>query len=219
MPRLQSKSDALIALHMCRKGRACSAFLNSCFHLFSRTPSWSAPTSTTMTATSPTAPSAVGAERCSCVATTTAAGPYAPSLGESSAILVWSGNSFLFHVNRNNSAINAKHYLFYPLLETELASSAREYLFTRISSLLCRPYFDLLTVEACRDVQPPQHNRVMRGWKEYCRPPTAYRLIKYDLMYTVIRSNEGGIICNYESTLSRLLLNPFCNNNNNNNKH
>lgn len=65
----------------------------------------------------------------------------------------------------------------------------------------------------------------MRGWKEYCRPPTAYkyfRLIKYDMMYTVTRSNEGGIILNYESTLSRLetlLLNPFYNNYNNYNKH
>lgn len=171
-------------LHMSRKGRTCcsAAFLNTCFsvsptcfHLFSRTPSWSAPTSTTMTATSPTAPSAVEAEKCSCVATTTAAGPFGPSLGAlpPSAILLWSGHSFLFHINSNNSAINAKHYLFYPLLETELANSSREYLFTRVSSLFCRPYSDLLTVEACRDVQPPQHNRVMQGWKEYCDPPTA----------------------------------------------
>lgn len=184
MPRLQSKSDALIALHKYRKGRGCcsAAFLNTCFsvaptcfHLFSRTPSWSAPTSTTTTATSPTAPSAVEAEKCSCVATTTAAGPYGPSLGSllRSAILLWSGHSFLFHINRNNSAINAKHHLFYPLLETELANSSREYLFTKRSSLFCRPYFDLLTVEACRDTQPPQHKRIMWGWKEYCDPPTA----------------------------------------------
>lgn len=40
----------------------------------SRTPSWSVPISTTMTATSPTAPSAVEAGKCWCVATTTAVG-------------------------------------------------------------------------------------------------------------------------------------------------
>lgn len=39
-----------------------------------RTASWSARTSTTMTVTSPTAPSAAAAARCSCAATTTAAG-------------------------------------------------------------------------------------------------------------------------------------------------
>ena len=44
-----------------------------------RTASWSARTSTTMTATSPTAPSAAAAARCSCAATTTAAGPGLPS--------------------------------------------------------------------------------------------------------------------------------------------
>lgn len=91
-----------------------------------------------------------------------------PQSGSGSAILLWSGHSFLFHINRNNSAINARHYLFYPLLETELANLSREYLF----SLFCRPYFDLLTVEACGDMQPPQH-RVMWDWKEYCDPPTA----------------------------------------------
>lgn len=41
-----------------------------------RTRSWNVPTSTTMTAISPTAPSAAGAERCSCVATTTAVGQW-----------------------------------------------------------------------------------------------------------------------------------------------
>lgn len=53
-----------------------------------RTHSWSAPTSTTMTATSHTAPSAVEAEKCSCVATTTAAGPYGLNL----CVLLCSGN-------------------------------------------------------------------------------------------------------------------------------
>lgn len=41
-----------------------------------RTRSWSAPTSTMMTGTSPTAPSAVEAGKCSCAATTTAAGQW-----------------------------------------------------------------------------------------------------------------------------------------------
>lgn len=44
--------------------------------LLGRTRSWSAPTSMTMMATSPTAPSAVEAGKCSCVATTTAVGQY-----------------------------------------------------------------------------------------------------------------------------------------------
>lgn len=41
------------------------------------------------------------------------------------------------------------------------------------------------------------------------------------MTYTVIRSNEGEMICNYESMLSHvqtMLLNPFYNNNNNNSK-
>lgn len=43
-------------------------------HIHPRTASWSAHTSMTTTGTSPTAPSAVGGARCSCVGTTTAAG-------------------------------------------------------------------------------------------------------------------------------------------------
>lgn len=48
--------------------------------LLSRTASWSVRTSTMTTATSPTAPSAVGGVRCSCAGTTTAAGKGPPSL-------------------------------------------------------------------------------------------------------------------------------------------
>lgn len=44
-----------------------------------RTASWSVLTSTTTTGTSPTAPSAVGGAKCSCVGTTTAAGEAPPT--------------------------------------------------------------------------------------------------------------------------------------------
>lgn len=62
-------------------GWKCSCFLDRLYDSGSvcgacRTASWSVRISMTMMATSPTAPSAVGGERCSCVGTTTAAGVF-----------------------------------------------------------------------------------------------------------------------------------------------
>lgn len=153
VPRLQGKADA-------PRGRPVHAFVllgtkKAIFFIVAslrtfpplrsdRTHSWSALTSTTTTATSPTAPSAAEAGKCSCVATTTAAGPSAPNLsmllcsgiGMQRSLPLWSGPGFLFH-NRINSAINVKYYLCSSLSITPQANSSREDLFTQMFSLFC----------------------------------------------------------------------------------
>lgn len=61
------------------QGKSQRLGLQPAFAPLPRTASWSARISTTMTATSPTAPSAAGAARCSCAGTTIAAGEGPPS--------------------------------------------------------------------------------------------------------------------------------------------
>lgn len=100
--------------------------------------SWSAPISMTMTATSPTAPSAVEAGKCSCAATTTAVGQYntvyrhRQVFGDWQAAVLsflWPEQGFGFHINRNNLPINVKHDLWLILLVTGSANSCGADLF------------------------------------------------------------------------------------------
>ena len=85
-----------------------------------RTRSWSVPTSMTTTATSPTAPSAVEAGRCSCVATTTAVGQYLTvcmcECVVGRVLFLVARTGFRFHIDRNNLPINVKTWWAAPFI-------------------------------------------------------------------------------------------------------